>query len=969
MRVHQHSYHNQEQLRAWLRERSINASNPLLVQMFTSTPQALSLQTIADLVQSLLPNAVIIGCTSAGEIIDGGVQAQSTIISIVEFQQASIVSASLELTPGVTEYEAGKLLAAKLSQPGMKAMIVFTGTMDNSDAFLQGIGDVHPDAILAGGIAAGLEDGRSLILGQSLMKAGAVGISLAGENLHAANAYSLSWNQIGKRFAVTHAEGKRLYRIDNRNVIPLYRKYLGENIAEHIVEKSKNFPLIMQKDGIEICRDIIDVHDDGSVTLSGNIENGDVVRFGFGDPELIIDRSKRLVEQLLDIPSEAIFIYSCEARKNFIFHSIGYEIEPLQQLAPTAGLFTNGEFYHHQKSNVVLNHSMTLLILAEGDNAQPRVSPPEEAQRPQQWGELDVLKAMSNLAQVSTDELFELNAYLDESEQRYKSLVEYNPDIVYSINAGGDFLTKNSKFQEILGYLDHEVKSLYAILVDSDRAPMQHSISQAYSGKPHTFETTLIHRTGIAIPFMIINIPIVVNEAIVGVYGIAKDISARKEAEKRITHMAYYDTLTDLPNRMLLHKRMDELLTDPDPDGRMFACMFLDLDNFKEINDTFGHFAGDRLLQQFSHDLLDILNDRGIAARFGGDEFAILIQVATSKTAEELAKRIIRYFENPVNVMGTEHYITVSAGISIYPQDGDTSEALLKNADMAMYKAKQAGKNRFQFYNSEFCDLMVEKRALVGELRKAIADEELVVFYQPLFDLKSKKLIGAEALVRWFHADRGAIAPSVFIPVAEEYGLIDQLGHWVLKTACRQLVAWQSRYKPELVMSVNVSYQQFGRYDFVESVSGVLQGTRLAPQSLHLEITESTALIDLTHTKAVLRQLQSIGVSIAMDDFGTGYSSLSCVKDLSIDKLKIDRSFITNISTDERDAAIVKTIIALSRNLHMKVLAEGVETPEQLAKLAEFECDEIQGFLFSRPLDAEQFEAQFLQRNMNEEEC
>ncbi|MFC4101499.1 bifunctional diguanylate cyclase/phosphodiesterase [Paenibacillus xanthanilyticus] len=964
MRVHQHDYQDQERLSEWMRAQSFGETSAILVQIFASASRSQSLEPIASLIGSRLPGAAIIGCTSAGEIMDGGVREQATVVSITEFERSSLVSASVEVSPGANEYEAGQKLARQLSHPDMKAMIVFTGAMDNSDDFLQGIGDIHPDVILAGGVAAELDGERMLIIGPKAMRTGAVGISLAGRDLQAANAYSLSWNQIGKRYTVTQAEGKRLYRIDHKNVIPLYRKYLGEGIAEHIVEKSKNFPLIVQKEGIEICRDIIAVHEDGSVTLSGNVRNGDVVRFGFGDPELIIDRSKRLVEQLMDIPSEAIFIYSCEARKNFIFHSIGYEIEPLQQLAPSVGFFTNGEFYHHQQSNIVLNHSMTLLILAENDEPR-RHAPPEEAARPLQWGELDVLKAMSNLAQVSTDELFELNAYLDESEQRYKSLVEYNPDIVYSVNASGEFLTKNRKFQDILGYRDHEVQSLYAIISDADQSPMKQSIAHAYAGKPHTFETTLIHRGGSAIPFMIINIPIVVNEAIVGVYGIAKDISAWKEAEKRITHMAYYDTLTDLPNRMLLHQRMDELLLQSDADGRMFACMFLDLDNFKEINDTFGHFAGDRLLQQFSHDLLRMLKERGIAARFGGDEFALLLPIASPREAEEMAKRIIGYFEKPVEVMDVEHYITVSAGISIYPQDGDTSEKLLKNADMAMYKAKQAGKNRFEFYNSEFCDLMVEKRALVGELRKAIAEEELEVYYQPLFDLKSKKLIGAEALVRWFHKERGAIAPSVFIPVAEEYGLIDQLGRWVLKTACHQLVAWQHRYSPDLIMSVNVSYQQFGRYDFVACVRDVLHASRISPQTLHLEITESTALIDLTHTKSVLLQLQSIGVSIAMDDFGTGYSSLSCVKDLSIDKLKIDRSFITNISTDERDAAIVKTIIALSRNLHMKVLAEGVETPEQLAKLAEFECDEIQGFLFSRPLPAERFESQFLGRTEN----
>ncbi|MBB3111454.1 diguanylate cyclase (GGDEF)-like protein/PAS domain S-box-containing protein [Paenibacillus phyllosphaerae] len=958
MRVHQLHYQDMSHLREWMQIQSIPDANRLLIQIFSSSLQNSSIQPIVDLLAADLPQAAIIGCTSAGEIVDGCVHEQATVISIIEFDQVNLVAASIELPAGVDEHEAGTRLAHRLAQPDMKAMIVFTDQLERPDQFLKGIEDVHPNVILAGGIAAASVGRRTLITGNKLLSGGAVGISLSGPNLIANNAYSLNWNQVGKRFTVTHAEEKRLYTIDHKNIIDLYRNYLGDNIAEQLVKKSKNFPLILQKEGIEICRDVIEVHEDGSVTLSGRIEEGDAVRFGFGDPELIVDRSKRLVEELMSVPSEAIFIYSCEARKMFIFNSIGYEISPLQQLAPTVGFFTNGEFYHNQRSNVILNHSMTLLVLSECHDMPKRAAEPV-ADRPAQWGELDVLKAMSHVAQVSTDELFELNAHLEESEQRYRSLVQYNPDIVYSINAHGDILTRNGKFLDILGYQEHEVNSVYELVAEPDFAFMKHAIEQAYSGKPQTFEISLSTHNGTPIPLMITKIPIVVNQTIVGVYGIAKDISAWKEAEKQITYMAYHDMLTDLPNRTMLHNEMDKLLAEQQTEPSMFACMFLDLDNFKEINDTFGHFAGDQLLRQLANDLVRFMKHSGIAARFGGDEFAILMKIDNPQEAEGLAERIVRYFEQPINVQGIEHFITTSIGISIYPQDGADSETLLKNADLAMYKAKQSGKNRYQLYNSEICEIMREKRALVSELRKAIQEEELNVYYQPLFDLKSRELIGAEALVRWFPKGKDSVPPSVFIPIAEEYGLIDQLGYWVLRTASEQLVSWQNT-KQSLIMSVNVSYQQFGRSDFVESVRNVLQMTKMPPHSLHLEITESTALINLAHTKHILHQLQMSGVSIAMDDFGTGYSSLSCVKDLSIDKLKIDRSFITNISTDERDAAIVKTIIALSRNLRMKVLAEGVELPEQLEKLAEFECDEIQGYLFSRPLPADQFEALFL---------
>ncbi|MBD0379959.1 bifunctional diguanylate cyclase/phosphodiesterase [Paenibacillus sedimenti] len=962
MRVHQLQYRDCDHLIGWMDEREIRDSKQLLVQVYTYTVHSESIANLISLLHTNLPQATLIGCTSDGQILDGQVCERSTILSFIQFEKTDLHSSLFEFTKETDCFENGRAFANQLVVADTKACIVFTDAISNPEDFIKGIEFEAPHVVLAGGISRNMLGQTALFSKQGLITEGAVGVSLSGQDLLANNSYSLNWKLIGKNFKVTHADGNRIYSIDNMSVIDLYRKYLGEKIAMQITEKSSQFPLILKRNGIHICRDVLAVHEEGSVTVSGHLYEGEIVRFGFGDPELIVDGSKQLIESMQEISAEAILIYSCEARRRFMFNSIGYELSPLQQVGPNIGFFTSGEFYHHEQKNMIINHSMTLLMLSENPQVMPKGNIfLQQHEQENQWGELDALRAMSHLAQVSTDELMKLNVSLEASEQRYRSLVQYNPDVVYSIDAKGTLLSLNPTFYDLLGYEEDEVSSLFEVVDAAESSRIQESITYAFQGHSQTFELSLMRKDRTMIPFMITQIPIVVNQEFVGVYGIAKNISERKEAEARITFMAYHDVLTELPNRTLLYKQLNDLLQERSGNRQMFAVMFIDLDNFKEMNDSFGHFVGDDILKRFAGKLRQLVTEKGQAARFGGDEFAVILDMNQIREIEDVAGQVVEYFKRePIILEGTEQFITTSVGLSLYPNDGDTPELLLRNADLAMYKAKQSGKNRYLFYVNEISDELREKRLLVSDLRKAIAEDELEVYYQPLIDLKTQHVIGSEALVRWMHKELGQVSPSVFIPIAEEYGLIDILGYWVLKTACIQNVRWKDKYDMPLIISVNVSYQQFQRNDFVDVVKEVLQETGLDPVRLHLEITESTALINLEHTRLILRRLQHLGVSISMDDFGTGYSSLSCVKDLSIDKLKIDRSFITNISTDVRDAAIVKTIIALSRNLNMKVLAEGVERKEQLDKLAEYECDEIQGYLFSPPLSSRKFEECFL---------
>lgn len=961
MRIHQTLYCDDPCLSDWTCRNAIQDSARLLILIYSSMKDRSSIERLVSTLGSAFPQATLLGCTSFGEILDGEILEESTVLNFLEFDHTELRSVLLPRPSGRTTEELGRLAARRLTGKDTKAFITFTTLLPGIEDFLSGLEAEAPSVLLAGGISSSNSGQHYLFTRDGIITEGAAGVSLSGRELHVHNAYGLNWQPIGRNFTVTRAEGERVYSIDNMKVTDLYARYLGNQIASQIIDKSTQFPFLLKRNGIEIGRDIHRIHEDGSVTLSGSLYTGETVRLGFGDPELIIESSVKLMESLREIPAEAVLIYSCEARRRFLFNSIHQELAPLREVAPASGFFTRGEFYHHNGRHMVINHSMTLLFLSERPDA---VNPELPALQPRTdlWGGLDALKAMTHLAQVSTDELIQLNSSMELTQQRYRSLFQYNPDIVYSIDNQGTFLTRNKAFYEQLGFRKGDApESIMDIIQPNDRWILQDAIQQASLGQARTFEIHMNSRSQTCIPFTVTKFPIVVNREIVGVYGIAKNIAERKEAERRITHMAYHDVLTELPNRTLFYRKLAEYMESGETEKLKLAVLFLDLDNFKDINDAFGHFTGDRILQKVAGQLTKLLQGRGVAARFGGDEFAIALQIGNPTDAGGFAKQVLRYLERPQTLNGDELIISSSIGISLYPQDGKDPETLLKNADLAMYRAKQSGKNRFQFFNRDLSDHTREKRKLISDLRKAIQKQELQVYYQPLMDLKTNRIIGSEALVRWFHKDRGAVPPSLFIPLAEENGLIDALGSQVLRTACLRHKMWQDQYGHPPTVSVNVSYRQFQQTEFVGLIRQTLKETGMKPEWLNLEITESTALINLEHTKLILGQLQRLGLTISMDDFGTGYSSLSCVKDLFMDKLKIDRSFVTNISTDDRDAAIIKTIIALSRNLNMKVLAEGVETKEQLDKLAEYGCDEAQGYWFSPPLPAEEFERRFLQ--------
>jgi diguanylate cyclase (GGDEF)-like protein/PAS domain S-box-containing protein len=437
----------------------------------------------------------------------------------------------------------------------------------------------------------------------------------------------------------------------------------------------------------------------------------------------------------------------------------------------------------------------------------------------------------------------------------------------------------------------------------------------------------------------------------------------RKRAEERLAYVAQFDSLTGLPNRTLFRDRLSHAMTRAERGGSQLALMLLDLDRFKEINDTLGHRAGDRLLQAVAERLTAVLREADTVARLGGDEFTVILEDAESVDAVTLvAEKVVGALARPFPLDDQEYFLTVSAGITMYPSNPGDIETLIMNADVAMYDAKDRGKNNFQFYRAEMNAMKQERLSLEGQLRRAADRGELFIQYQPQTDLKTNRVVGAEALLRWRHPELGLIEPNRFIPIAEQTNLILQIGKWVLHHACAQNVAWQRAGMPRIRVAVNVSARQF-RAELLETVATVLEQTGLAPDCLELEITEGLLIEDPDAASAVLTQLKALGVHVAIDDFGSGYSSLSYLKHFPLDSLKIDRGFVRDLSFDPDDASIARAIIALGHSLELKVIAEGVETPQQLAFLRDHHCDVVQGFLFGAPVTADEMAA-LLQRTV-----
>lgn len=429
------------------------------------------------------------------------------------------------------------------------------------------------------------------------------------------------------------------------------------------------------------------------------------------------------------------------------------------------------------------------------------------------------------------------------------------------------------------------------------------------------------------------------------------EVLEHEKTQEQIKYIAYHDTLTGLPNRNLLNELLVHSITLAERNNKCMAVLFLDIDGFKMINDSKGHGMGDQILQEVAERLLKTLRKSDVIARHGGDEFIVIIEELDNCSGVELiANKIINCFQEPFHLENQDYFLTTSVGVAVYPADGQTPDMLIKNADIAMYKAKENGKNQYLFCTPVMKDVANETMELSTNLYRAIEKNELELYYQPQLSCHNNQIMGVEALIRWRHPVMGLISPAKFIPIAEKTGLILPIGEWVLRTACQQNKKWQEQGLSKIRMGVNLSLRQFHNNDLLNLVESVLKETKLAPQYLELEITETIAMKEKSYIINTLNAFRQIGVSIAIDDFGTEYSSLSYLKHLPVDRLKVAMQFIRGIGIDHKDEALAKGIIVLAKSIGMNVIAEGVETKEQLEFLKNHNCDEIQGYYFFKPL-------------------
>jgi len=564
---------------------------------------------------------------------------------------------------------------------------------------------------------------------------------------------------------------------------------------------------------------------------------------------------------------------------------------------------------------------------------------------------------------------------IEQSEQWHRLLVNTSPDVIYTLDADARFSYLNDSIERTLGYMPGElIGRHYTTIVASDQLESAlYRFNERRTGERATrnlelmlrrkddllsslTERTSDQRVVVELSSMGMYRPTSLGMGeFLGSYGVARDISARKQAEATITFQAYHDLLTGLPNRALFKDRLGQAMVYAKRHGQTMATLFLDMDHFKVVNDTLGHLVGDGLLQALSQRLRECLREGDTLSRIGGDEFMLLLpHIRTRDNAAYIAQKILLSLKQPFNIEGHELYVGLSIGIAIYPEDGDSIETLIKHADIAMYHAKDHGRNDFKFFTQDLHKSFTGRLAIENEMRHALERREFEVFYQPQVAVQSQRVRGMEALIRWNHPARGLVSPSEFIPIAEESGLITPISEWVMGAACRQARLWRDADMPPITMAINLSARQIEHPQFVDKFIQCLHKHMPDGNGIEIEITESTLMRDMDGAVSKLRKLADMGIEISIDDFGTGYSSLSYLKKLPINTIKIDRSFIHDLTGHMNNGStIVAGIAAMAKGLKLKVVAEGVETQEQLDYLQTLGCDTYQGFFFSRAVNAD----------------
>jgi len=1216
-------YTGKKHFEDYITAHSIVDNSQLLIQIFTSYTEEADIVKMTGEIASCFPNAAIIGATTAGEICSGSVSTGKHVIALTQFKKTALKTVFVDGRESLlNSFEIGKKLSESIDKEDAKLLITFLdGLNSDGEAYLHGIAEALDTITVVGGMAgdnARFKKTYVFTAGQCTSH-GAVGVALCNPDLHIYTDYSFNWLPIGRKMTVTKAEKNRVYTIDNISVYDLYEKYFGEDVAKKLPAIGTSFPLIIEKEGAPVARAILAKHEDGSLSFAGDLNKGDVVHFGYGDVEMILNSSIETEKKIVGHPIESVFIYSCMARRAFMPDQIESEIMPFQELATVTGFFTYGEFFSLSGKFELLNQTMTILGISEsGEVKQKRIQRKKKELNEYQ----KMTKALSHLLDVTTREAAEelellakktelieaqkealnriqeighfgsweidlkhdtakwspksfetykldpettqpsLDAFLSrvieqdkhiaydglkslqdgrvksislrvkredgkiitvllnakmlfDAEGEPEKIVGTTLDITEQLklkqenkeladiieHASGEvfilelgtfrYLYANDTAIRKLGYTHDEICTLSILDInksithkelrkierqirsygtvfsrtvytkkDGSEYPVQ---AYAQYGKYHNRDVMIIFNVDISylvavekkttqqaqileqihdavismdLDNRIIhwnkgaaemlgysasemigeNIKILYPEEefkkeqwikmqtllygsyhehiriktkegkiihtdvsasvlkdeknrITGITHYAQDITQKKEIEealleqtRKLNFQAYHDPLTQLPNRTLFNDRLQQTIVYAQRHYEKFGVFFIDLDNFKQINDTLGHHLGDDVLKIVAQRLIKCIREEDTLSRLGGDEFTVLVhELSTPESAAMIAEKMMDALKAEIILEAHSLHVTASIGISLYPRDSTNKNDLLKYADSAMYRAKEEGRNNYQFYSSEMTNIALEKAMMERELRKAVEEKELLVYYQPQIDARDRSIIGVEALVRWNHPEKGLVPPDDFIPLAEETGIIKDIDRYVMRQAMSDVSEWYEMGLYPGVLSLNLPITHLMNKDFFFSLQNAMLKTDFKVKWLTFEITESQMMLNPKRSIKKLHMLKQMGIMISIDDFGTGYSSLAYLKRLPVAKLKIDKSFIYDLPYNTEDCAITNAVIALAESLQLEIIAEGVEHRDQVRYLLENGCHIIQGYHYSRPIPKQEM-TRYLQR-------
>ncbi|MDQ0268786.1 EAL domain-containing protein [Cytobacillus purgationiresistens] len=950
-------YENDNQLKGYILDKRLQDSSQLLVQVYSGILDLEKISHLLHTLQSILPNAVIAGCSTSGEIMNGQIYEQQIILCFTSFDKTEILPLMINKEELSREKAISETTIKKIVRPETKALILLTAGYEiDTQELLDKIYRVYPQMIVTGGQAGdnGTLDRSYVFLNGQLCYEGVLAIALNGEQLRVQPFTNYKIEEIGHSFTVTKARGSMIIQLDDGIPLQVLKHYLGEAYIKQLPSSSLPLPFLVNHKDESLPVFITKVFKNGSIKLNRRISAGDQLSVTYTKVENVIEDIVKLANHLADFEAETMFIFNNMSRKWIAGDFTGKALNLMQMIAPANGFFSYSEISNHQDRPKLINQSLSGIAFSES----PSINIKKRMIQSDVFGQM-MNDAYAHLIKASDDQKKELLSNLNMTNQYYQTLFKNNHDLVFTTDHQGYFTSVNPAFEKNTGYTEKEIVGQSVIkMISKEVVPrLRMHFINAFKGKEQVYHAELIGKSGEKGHYQIKNVPIMINGKIVGIYGIAKNLTEMKKIEDKLTELSYYDHLTGLPNRTKFIEQLNILIKRARKNQQRLAILTIDIDRFKIINDSIGHFAGDKVLKSLSERIDKYVPAGSYLGNFGGDKFTLIL--SDKINVEDIMKAsqsILHSISEPLYFNHQEFYVTASIGVSIYPNDGLDQHSLLKNADIANNLSKQIGGNRITFFSDEMNEHLIARFEMESYLRKALQNNEFSLCYQPLIDLESGKIFGSEALLRWNHPKLGLVPPVKFIPLAEETGLINEIGKWVLNTACMQNKRWQSQGLGHLTISVNVAAQQFQEPNFLSIVQNALQQSELEAKYLTLELTESTMLENIDYSISVMKDLKNMGTKVSIDDFGTGYSSLSYLKDLPINTLKIDRSFINNLKIDTSDIAIVKAIITMGHGLHVKVLAEGVETKEQIDLLKQLKCHYAQGYYIHKPLTIVDFE-------------